>query len=250
MNRKYVLFMAFLTVLLTLKINIVEARSKPHVLPPSSEAFDKTYQEWTAAWLQWAVSIPAASNPMNDLTGTFAAIGQSGKVWFLAGTLGPSTTPVTPVVRSISIPKGTALFFPLVNYFWINTPEYGDPLWSPTQEAFARDTLATSIDTANGLSLRIDGRSVPNLSDYRFKSTAAECSIPPLATDNIFQADLVNNPYHCVADGYWVLLPPLSVGSHTIRFTGGVISPSPFSLDVTYKIKVKPEHKIEMPLHP
>jgi hypothetical protein len=53
----------------------------------------------------------------------------------------------------------------------------------------------------------------------------------------------VNNPYYCVADGYWMMIPPLSAGSHKIHFKGGFTAPSPFSLDVTYKITVKPRRK-------
>jgi hypothetical protein len=42
-------------------------------------------------------------------------------------------------------------------------------------------------------------------------------------------------PHPCVADGYWVLLPPLSTGSHTIHFVGGIASQG-FALDVTCQI--------------
>jgi len=72
---------------------------------------------------------------------------------------------------------------------------------------------------------------------------------PPHAADNIFGSDLVYNPYHCVADGYWVMLPPLSAGSHTIHFAGGFTS-SGFSLDVTYNITVQPGRKAVVSLHP
>ena len=137
------------------------------------------------------------------ISGAYAAVGQSGKVWFLAGTTGSGAVP--PVVRTFTIPSGTPLFFPIVNYFWVNTPEYGDPAWSPDQETDVRNILSDYVDTATGLALEIDGRPVPNLYDYRFQSTDAKCTIPD---DNIFGAPLLLNPYHCVADGYWVMLPP------------------------------------------
>ncbi len=50
-------------------------------------------------------------------------------------------------------------------------------------------------------------------------------------------------PHECVVDGYWALLPPLSVGKHTIRFAGGFAS-SGFALNVTYLITVKPRQKL------
>jgi len=243
-----VLFL-FVTLLLTFAINLAGADSNPPVIPPTSHAYGKSYEEWSAAWLQWAMSIPAASNPILDNTGAYSSVGQSGKVWFLAGTTGSGAVP--PVVRTITIPSGTPLFFPIVNYFWVNTPEYGDPNWSPAQEANARSILADIVDTATGFSLKIDGHSIKNLYDFRFQSTVAKCTIPPLAADNLFGADLVNNPYYCVADGYWVMVHPLPVGSHEIHFTGGFTAFPPFSLDVTYKITVKPGRKeVEVPLHP
>jgi hypothetical protein len=131
----------------------------------------------------------------------------------------------------------------------VNTPEYGDPVWSSVQETHARSVIADYIDTTNHLTLKIDGHSVYNLYDFRIKSTAAKCTIPSLANDNVFGVDLINNPYDCVADGYWVLLPPLSTGLHKIQFTGAAIG---FYLDVTYNITVKKhDHKeVEIPLHP
>lgn len=245
---KHTLLKACATFLLAFNIHIAAADSKPPVLPVSSHAYGMTYAEWSAAWLKWAVSIPAASNPLLDDSGVYAAVGQSGKVWFLAGTTGSGD--VAPVVREISIPAGTPLFFPIINSFWLNTPDLGDAPWSPEQEAFARSLIADSVDTAYGLTLKIDKRSVSNLSDFRVKSVAAKCIVP---NENIFGLIDLYNPYDCVADGYWVMIPPLSVGSHTIHFKGG-LADSSFFLDVTYKIKVKPEHKhdhkIEMPHHP
>jgi hypothetical protein len=226
-------------ILMIFSINLAEAASAESVLPPTSNAYWKSYAEWSAAWTQWALGIPASANPILDTTGDYAANGQLGKVWFLAGTTGGTA------VRTISVPTGTPLFFPIVNSFWVNTPEYGDPAWSPAQEAAARDFIAGQIDTATDLTLQIDDRSINNLYDFRFQSTAALCNIPP---DNIFGVSLVNNPYDCVADGYWVLLAPLSIGQHTIHFTGG-LSSSGFSLDVTYHITVKPGPKGRLLLH-
>ncbi|MFZ4700970.1 MAG: hypothetical protein ACOYMG_13050, partial [Candidatus Methylumidiphilus sp.] len=182
-----------------------------------------------------------------------ANIGQSGKVWFLAGT---TTSGITK--RTITIPAGTALFFPIVNYFWLNLPElpapYADPVWSPKQEAYVRDYLAGVVDTATGLSLKVDGRTLKNPEDFRFQSNPPVMVYVP--QDDIFNLtkpfsqpdpDLPPTSWGLkpgsygpsVADGYWVLLPPLSAGPHTIQFTGGFTG---FSLDVTYKVTVKSNH--------
>jgi hypothetical protein len=213
--------------LLAVTIGLAQAGTKP--LPPNSNAYGKGYAELAAGWLEWVLAIPAAANPILDPDGAFAAVGQSGKVWFLAGTTGGSAT------RTVTVPAGTALFFPIVNYFWVNTPEYGDPAWSPAQEAFVRQFLAANIDTAQDLVLEIDGRPIPNLSSLRVASAVGMCTLPD---DNIFGIPFDPVPHECVADGYWALLPPLSAGNHTIRFAGGIASAG-FSLDVTYYITVR-----------
>ncbi|MCX7108856.1 MAG: hypothetical protein NTX45_01765 [Proteobacteria bacterium] len=157
------------TLLLALTAQLAVADSGPSVLPATAHAYGKDYAGWSAAWLKWALSIPAATNPILDTTGDYANIGQSGKVWFLAGT---TTSGITK--RTITIPAGTALFFPIVNYFWLNLPElpapYADPVWSPKQEAYVRDYLAGVVDTATGLSLKVDGRTLKNPEDFRFQS--------------------------------------------------------------------------------
>jgi hypothetical protein len=84
----------------------------------NSEFFAKL----SAEWLQWALSIPASVNPQTDPTGDFAAVGQRGPIWFLAGKFGGGIA-----TRSCSVPQGTALFFPVINGFSINAPICGGP---------------------------------------------------------------------------------------------------------------------------
>jgi hypothetical protein len=45
-----------------------------------------------------------------------------------------------------------------------------------------------------------------------------------------------------VADGYWIMLAPLPIGEHTIRFKGAVDNDilGGFVVDVTYFITVAP----------
>ena len=132
MRGKYsrIVWSGALALLLAAMTGLAQAGPKP--LPPNSHAFGKGYAELTAEWVEWILAIPAAVNPLFDDDGEFAAEGQSGKVWFLVGNAGGVTT------RTVTVPTGTALFFPIVNYLWVNTPEFGDPAWSPEQEANAR----------------------------------------------------------------------------------------------------------------
>jgi hypothetical protein len=83
----------------------------PGIAPPGSNPHGLSYGEWNARWWQWAFSAQVPVNPVLDSTGTHCAEGQTGQVWFLAGTFGgPGTT-----TRSCTVPLGQALLVPLVN---------------------------------------------------------------------------------------------------------------------------------------
>jgi hypothetical protein len=235
MNRKASRFVLSSLVGLVFAVTTSLAQAAPGVLPPYANAFGKGYDELAADWIVWVSAIPASSNPLFDDDGSYGAIGQGGKVWFLVGTTGGSAS------RSITVPTGVAVFFPIVNQFWINTPEYGDPPWSDQAEADARALLAEIVNTAENLVLEIDGKTYPNVYTLRAESPVVMCNLPPV--DNIFGVILAPVPRECLADGYWALLPPLSVGEHTVRFAGGFSYGDGFSLDVTYLVTVKAGRK-------
>jgi hypothetical protein len=56
------------------------------IFTTDSRPYGLTYGEWTAKWWQWAYSIPSDVHPAYDDNGKYCAEGQSGPVWFLAGT--------------------------------------------------------------------------------------------------------------------------------------------------------------------
>ena len=68
------------------------------VVPIGEKAFGKSYGEWSTTWWNWAVSQPAEASPVTDETGARCNVGQSGPVFFLAGTTGGSVT------RTCSVP--------------------------------------------------------------------------------------------------------------------------------------------------
>src|SRR5574341_1319356 len=69
-------------------MGFAQGNPNPGVLPPRATAYGMTYGEWSARWWQWGLGQPAATNPIDDPTGAFCDVGQSGPVWFLAGTFG------------------------------------------------------------------------------------------------------------------------------------------------------------------
>ena len=218
---------AGIVVILGLMMIATTPAAQAGVWPPgSSTQYGNTYGEWSASWIQWLLSIPAATNPALDTTGANCGVGQSGPVWFLAGTFGTSET------RNCTIPAGKSLFFPILNGF------FGAGVFDcfPTIPKVAcllptlRAAAAASMDSVT-LQAELDGAPlVPagSLSDFRVRSPEFAITFPDGNVYGLKRAGNVQRGTYLpnVADGYWVMLLPLSPGPHTLHFkgtsTGGV----------------------------
>ena len=210
--------------LVTLVISVGTASAQPSVVfRRDANPFDKPFEQWTAEWWQFILSLPAAVNPLLD-TGEQCAVGQHGPVWFLAGSLGEVVT------RTCTVPSGKALFVPVLNLVDIN---------GTTQTARElRAEIAPCMDAVAGLSLEVDGQRVRNLAeDFHIRSAVFDITVPPGGL-------LPPGTYSPVVDdGFYVMLKPLSVGSHTIHLSGaseGCPIQGPFSVDVFYHLNIVP----------
>ena len=210
----------------------------PHVLPPHSAVAGKTLGEWSAVWWKWAYAIPANDNPLLDPSGEKSKFGDVGPVFFLAGLFNTSGS----VTRTVTIPANKFIFFPLENLVNDNVGI------TPRQTI---DTLVSQIDAAlpgvTALHASIDGREVGGLFSHR--EAAPVFSYTLQLTDNLQQVvngittpDATGTVFPAVADGYYLMLRPLSAGQHVIKF-GGVLFGG--SLDVTYQVSVTSTRSIE-----
>lgn len=213
----------------------------PGVLPPNSHAFGNTYEEWSAAWWQWVLSIPADDNPLLDQTGEKCNIGQSGKVFFLVGTAPPAPSAAT---RACTIPAGKAIFFPIINIE--NDFPCPDPNFKPAPgqslEDFLTEGAKAVIDHVTELEVEIDGVALKNLFDYRATSPLFTFTGDPSLI--IIDPCITGSPQPAVSDGYWIMLTPLPPGQHEIHFRGVENFPESnftFETEVTYHIIVAPQ---------
>jgi hypothetical protein len=216
-----------LTVCFVLSITAATVSAKagnpnPGVLPVNSSSHGKTYGEWSEEWWKWALAIPADQNPILAPSGYYdASIGQSGNVWFLAGTGG-----VTGIVRNCTIPTGKAIFIPIINVvsFPYPDPETDEQLKSDVKYVFDQETVHE---------IELDGK---NLDNFRVPSDIFVFWIPENSYLNLGYPDMPSGFYRAASDGYWVMLKPLPVGKHTIRIYGkGILTET----GVTYNIIVK-----------
>jgi hypothetical protein len=203
--------------------------ANPGILPPNSHPYGMSYADWGDVWWRWAFSIPDTVNPLTDVTGEDATEGQSGNVWFLAGGMGGTYE------RTVTVPAGKALFFPVVNYVYVNTPDYGDNPWSDEQEAYCRQQCSEAINSMV-VTCEIDGQAVSNLAAYRCATPEGKAYMIDFCEGNIW--GLPAGSYGpTVEEGIYLMLAPPNVGEHTIHFTAASDAWG-WSLDVTYHITV------------
>ncbi len=199
-------------------------------LEPGARHFGKSYNELAGDWWAWAGQFPFEGNPITEDGPVDCTRGQAGKIWFLAGNFGGAAGEANPAIRSCTIPSGRALFIPLANsLFW--APEDG------TTVADVRKRSNDAIAPISELSLVVDGVALPDPFAYRAQSPPQGFTLPcgPLLAD--FGFDCALGPRHpAVADGYWVLLPPLHQGVHTIVIHSG--DDAGLNVDVTYTLTV------------
>ena len=228
---------AVVAIVLGLALLVVPSAMAQFVVNPSSVAYGRTYSEWSAAWQQWALSIPVAHHPLFD--NDDCSVGQSGPVWFLGGkfcAIDNHNCGTSNVVRSCTVPAGTALHVAVVNAEW-SVLEMNDP---KVQIADLRSLAAGWIDASTNVWLTLDGVKVPHLkSNFRVQSPAFPFTIPD---DNLFNA-VGEGPYTGgayfpgVDDGVYVMLSPLRPGPHQVHFHTYVPSYN-FTLDITYNLTV------------
>jgi hypothetical protein len=140
------------------------------------------------------------------------------------------------VYRTCTVPKGTFLFFPILN-------DEFDNLGCPSTQFSAGELLAaaaTAIDdiVPGSMTATIDGVSVTGLANsnsiYRAPSPWFSYALPADNVGQIFGCDfpagtmppLVAGHPGATADGVYLMLAPLPAGTHVIHFGGEIDVPA------------------------
>jgi hypothetical protein len=199
----------------------------PGVFALDSKPYGSTYGQWAANWWNWITSIPEENNPVGDETGEKCAIGQKGPVWFLPGTAGGK------LERSCTVPAGKALFMLILDAECSKTefPKLN------TEEEFRKCTR--DLNEGATLSATVDGVKLKDLEKYRVESPMFNMTFP---SNNIFGQKA--GPTIAKSDGWYVILEPLSPGTHNVSFAGSVLGnpvtgTESYTTDVTYHLNVK-----------
>ncbi|MFA5984892.1 MAG: hypothetical protein WC782_12820 [Methylococcaceae bacterium] len=198
----------------------------------------KSLGEYGNQWWQWASSMPALESPVKDKTGLKCNVNQNGQIWFLAGGYGSSK-----ITRTCSIPRDKYLFFPVINMLYIPV---GDADLSCKQ---AKALAALNNDNLRSFVVSIDQHTIVNPAFHRYSSP--DCfdllSRAPKSPQSL-------RLYPSATDGYWVMLKPLPVGQHTIKFKaeyhnpdeayGMMVQDIEYQIEIVESIKAPPQLKL------
>jgi hypothetical protein len=178
------------------------------------------------------IGAPFAESPIADQTGQYCANGQSGDVWFLAGSYSSD-----PLTRSCAVPSGKYLMMPAVNY--LDDYPCPDPSFGPASGQSLEDFLiadaAAAIDGVDAAALEVD-RTTFDAMDHRAHSPMFD-----FAADIGYQAVdgcITGTTQQFLTDGSSMIVEPLPAGAHTLRATAANPA-SGFSQDLTWNVTVE-----------
>jgi hypothetical protein len=209
------------------------------VLPSSSLPYGFSYADWSAKWWQWTLS--QSTNLIDAVSGPIA-----GPVRFLEGAPGSDTE-----TRSVTIPEGTALFFPILST-WTDNSACPISTWTSNTVEELQAATAGNWSAVTETACTIDGVAVGGLDNPQttgYRAQATPFSYTTAQTNSVLNW-LYGEPCipggttigPAVADGVYLMLAPLAAGNHTIKFVG-IVGPTnaPYvALDLTYQVTVLP----------
>lgn len=167
------------------------------------------------SWIR-LLSLPRQVNPAVDMTGANCQVGQTSPgLWFLQSTIGGSAN------RACTIPANRQT---ICNVLSCELCDAEFPGQSLSDQDLVNQTRE-SIDRVDASSLNfiVDGESYINGEDWEDFKVLTEPSEIVLPADNLFSVQGGSTRF--AAYGFYVKLPSLTRGPHTLYFGGIVPSP-------------------------
>jgi hypothetical protein len=189
-----------------------------------AKPFGITWEEWTARWWQWILSIPKDENPGNDKTGKNFRDQDNSHVLFLAGTHRLSG----PAERTVTMSANKPVLFPVINF---TTSFVENPNLKTEFDLISH--ARASVDDIAKKEASIDGKKVQNLDKYRVQSPIFSVTFPE---NNVYGVRA--GPTKGVSDGYWIFLEHIMPGNHKIHTFGSCLAGT-VNIEVTYHLRVK-----------
>jgi hypothetical protein len=204
----------------------------PEVIPPDAKYRGLTYGEWTAEWWQALFGVPVEGGSHPLIVGG-AVEGETDLV-FLTAPVVPTGSPTATV--PVTVLSGTPLFFSIVA---VECSVFEPPPFHGDDEASLRTCANDLLDLVSDVYAEVDGRSVNDLDAYRVESPLFRWG--PLPANNVLGAP-TGTSSDAVSSGYFLMLPPLSVGVHQV-IVRATIDDFGLGVDTEFIINVEPRGK-------
>lgn len=167
-------------------------------LPADARVGSQDVPSLTEAWWRWLYQPRDGMRPHQDPTGARCHAGQSGDVWFLAGSPAAGD-----VARSCAVPEGKHLFVPVYVVLEYSQPGRRRDCSALRAEAGAEASREITWRVA------LDGKALDPV-----RSASADCFDAYADATEDAPAPGLYAP--ATSDGWWLLLPPLPAGRHEL----------------------------------
>jgi hypothetical protein len=164
----------------------------------------KTIDEWGAAWWQWAFVTPGV---LGDTTGQFGPKGDvRGPVFFAEGSGGGA------VKLEYTAPAGKYILLPVATYIWTFFPPCADPRCAAH---IVDDNFVAHVKNAYAT---VEGVKVGDMQEHVVRVSHSNPLIFLVNAGPIDPTSGYGGILPAEQSGYWLMLAPLSPGTHQFAF--------------------------------
>jgi hypothetical protein len=176
----------------------------------------KTLAEWGVEYLRWRFSSTSCDLPMYDQDGSLCGLYQdSASAAFFF-----DYSPTKRLRTKCRVPAGKAIVVPIMSFSYDNVnvepPLSDDELFERTNEV---------LETMRDLKLRVDGKTVDDISERKIEPTKHDYTVPPapnwfscIGTHGV-EGVTISPSYF---SGYVAVFPPPEPGIHELQYAGVV----------------------------
>jgi hypothetical protein len=189
---------------------ITNSTSSIQIEPPGAIVAGRSIADWSTNWWRWAAALAPPGDPFSDTTGQFANVNQSGPVFFLAGS------PDGSMSRQFRVPANTYVLVPLRVGEWSQLE-----LGFDKTAAQIRQSAQQQADQINSLHAILDGVPISQTTLFTHRETSPDFNFNAVFNNQV-GIFAVGYSGIAVADGYFLMLDPLTPGTHTLNYGGGI----------------------------
>lgn len=193
-------------------------------IPPQATPYGLSFGELGQRYWKWMFSLPDTGHPAYEQGEVVSGLLNQPKHYFILESGNPGTWE-----REVQISPGKGIFFTLGDGCWASL-DYDPP-------ATVDDLLAEILEIYSTVEVFVEAELDGQRIDIRRHFTISDPFMLTVGEDPLFGAGQGTGP--AIAAGWFVMLPPLSAGSHTMRLKVEAPDYGGYFSETTYHINVR-----------